>query len=183
MVDLKNDLVKLTVTGPRAYQLYGHDYDDPKYIELVKKGIQFLIDSNVISVNIGMDTGIDLLFGLSVIKYNRMMKSDEDKVKMYCYIPGKNQTTLYTDAEKNIHRFILLHADEIINVSTEECDDKIIKQRNTEMILNSNTLLSFWDGSETQSNTKDNIDYAKKQKMTIYNINPLDLDKEKIINK
>lgn len=125
--------IRLTVTGPRAHKLFGDNYNDKRYLNLLNVMTNFLIDRPFIkSVNIGMATGIDLLFGLAVLRHRKL----SNDLKVYCFIPGINQTRYYSEKEKEIYKFIIDRCDEVYQETNKECTPEVLKKRSRVMVDN-----------------------------------------------
>lgn len=166
--------MNLTINGPRSQKLFGTNYNDTRYISIIKDIISFFTTNNCYEkVFIGMASGIDLLAGLAVINFNKTFKQN---IKLICCIPGKNQTEKFTDKEKEIYDYILKNSNEIIQLSENVCSAKEFKERNQYMIDNSDELLSYWNGQKTHSGTYSAISYAYKKDKKITVVNPLNLN-------
>ena len=164
--------IRLTVTGPRAHKLFGDNYNDKRYLNLLNVMTNFLIDRPFIkSVNIGMATGIDLLFGLATLRRRKLCND----LKVNCFIPGINQTRYYSEKEKEIYKFIIDRCDEVYQVTNKECAPEVLKKRSRVMVDNCDWVLAFWDYQKYKSSTYSTINYALKQDKTIYIINPLNV--------
>lgn len=173
----KTDVV-MTITGMRSHKLFGREnYNDPRYISLIKEMIKYIHNHPEIRVvNNGMATGTDLLFALAVIKYN---SSVQNRIILNCYIPGKNQTEKYSKKEKEIYSFILSKAHNIIQLTQKKCTPQILKERNKKMVQDgTNRVLSFWDYTDFRSGTYMTMNYARKKNITVYNINPKNLNEK-----
>jgi uncharacterized phage-like protein YoqJ len=165
----------ITICGPRAFKLFGTDYNKKNYINIVKDIFCFLLNNPEINtVYTGMASGIDLLVGLAVIKFN---KEYNNKIKLIAAIPGKDQTKNMTQYEKNIYEKILFKASEVIQIEPHKnATAKILKKRSDTMIDKSDLVLAYWDGKKYKSGTYHTINYAYKKSIPIYIVNPFDLD-------
>lgn len=171
-MEAKLQTITLTVTGLRSHKLFGKDYNDPKYIRLVRLGLDFLqLSPWITQVNLGMATGMDLLFGLSAVNH----KKNRPEFKIKCFVPGKNQTKYYSEKEIEIYNFILEHADEVIMTSKGNCTSANLKRRNKKMVKECDWVLGFWNFS-TNSGTWHTIKHAIEKDKTVYLINPFNKD-------
>lgn len=162
---------RITVTGPRSHKLYGKDMNNTNNLNYIKFIILYLSQHDEIDeINIGMSTGVDLLFGLAAIYHAK-----NHTLKIHCYIPGVNQTKNYSEKEIEIYNHLLEHADQVYQLTEEPCTPKVLKNRNRKMVKESDEILSFWDFKKYKSGTWSTINYAQKKKKSVYNINPFDL--------
>lgn len=61
----------LTITGLRSHKLFGNNYDDKRYIPLLKTLLIYFITNDVKRINIGMATGSDILAGMCADRINK----------------------------------------------------------------------------------------------------------------
>lgn len=164
----------ITISGLRSHKLFGKDYNDSKYIDLIKFMIIYLYGyPNIEKVNIGMATGIDLLFGIATIKFNNDSKRN---IKLDCYIPGMNQTNSYNETEKKLYDYILQNANKVNILSEKECSPEILKKRSKIMVDNCDEVLAFWNDQKYKSGTYSTINYAWGKDIPVYIVNPFNTD-------
>lgn len=177
-MNTSTNTIKVAFTGPRSFKLYGTNPDHSNYVSLVYF-IQDLILSSKVPVGevyIGMASGLDIMAGLAVLNFNKQYKQD---IKLFCCIPGKNQTDKFTDKEKRIYDYILskVPEEQVLVLSQEDCTGKVLKARSRFMIDHADMLISFWDGYKFKSGSWSAINYAAtKANKPVYNVNPFNFD-------
>jgi len=164
----------LCINGLRSSKLFGEDYNQREYINIIGDIVLHLVNNPKIEeVIIGMRTGIDLLVGLAVIKFN---KDFGKRIQLQCVIPCSNQTQYYHEDEIKIYNEILESADTVVIMTHKLCDPNVLKKCNRFIIDNSDELLSYWDGQKFKSNSFDMIRYAVSTCTLVNIINPFNLN-------
>lgn len=170
---ITNNNIHLMVTGPRASKLFGRSYKDtvyssPKVKLLINVMVKFLeLNRRITKVYIGMNSGIDLLFGVAVHKFKQ--KHGQDSIELICCIPGTGQMRGFTKEEIGQYYLVLKQtADKIEQFSIKELNPDLYQKRTEFMIENSHMTLAFWNLVRQSSNTYDTMCRTRKADKPVY---------------
>ena len=172
-------------TGHRPDKLYGYDYNNSKYIDLLEsvKNIIFDLDSKYEYKTFisGGCIGFDFIAFEAV---NKLNYENRRGLTNNVAIPFKGQELRWKDNDKAIYNHILETADNVIKVDDEYgyiTDDNIRSRkyakyymRNKYMVDNSDIVIACWNGDCT-GGTWNTVRYAMNNNKIIICINPEDL--------
>lgn len=158
--------MKICVTGHRPNKMYGYNLKDSRYLDLINKFKEILINNNCTEAITGMALGTDTVFALAVID----LKNNGCDIKLHCAIPCKNHSSKWLKETIDQYNYILRNADTIKIVSDEEYRPWLMQKRNEYMVDLSDKVIAVWDGSK--GGTANCVNYAKKKNKEIIRIIP-----------
>lgn len=131
--------------------------------DLVDRSIDYLYSEGCRTFYCGGALGFDTMAAKAVLK-KRMQNHD---IRLIIVIPCSGQEDLWGEREKEIYRFLLSSADEVIYTSlsyTKDC----MKERNRYLAEVGDVLVAFC-GNE-RSGSAQTLRMAKELKKTVYNL-------------
>lgn len=148
-------------TGHRKIDSLKVDYIN----EITRNTIIDLIENKDVSIFYnGMAIGFDLLAARIVVE----LKDIYPYIQLICVIPFKGQENHWNGGNRNLYKNILGSSNERIYIQ-ETFTYSAYQRRNVFMVDNSKYVIAFFDGS--RGGTKNTLDYAKRYKTEIININ------------
>ena len=136
--------MKICVTGHRPNKMYGYDLNDSRYIDLIEKFQELLIQNECTEAITGMALGVDTVFAMAVIG----LKDKGYDIKLHCAIPCKNHTCKWFGESIRQYNYILENADIVKIVCDEEYKPWVMQKRNEYMVDLSDKVIAVWDGSK-----------------------------------
>ncbi len=156
-------------TGHRPSQLpFVFNKNNLEYQKLESKLTSIILDlihkgyTNFIS---GMALGVDMMCAEIVLS----IKKDNPNIKLYCYLPCKNQDKLWSTFDKKQYQNILSHSDGITYATNSNFCTGCLQLRNKMMVNDSQVVVAVYYGKD--GGTRETINYATQQNKEIIYIN------------
>lgn len=156
-------------TGHRPKDLKGYNPEDNKELlwRLHDTIVDHIVKENVMVFINGGCIGIDLWAAQIVLK----LKSAYSDIRLWTYVPCKEQSKLWTKRDKELYNNILEKSDFVVNCSTEDYHPGLMQERNVRMLNDSQYLIAVWSGKE-KGGTYNCITAAKKKDIKITTVEP-----------
>ena len=139
--------------------------DEPYIREQLKNRITILIeDKGVTSFISGAALGFDTIAAEEVIK----LKSQYDYIKIYLYIPCKNQSSKWREADKLKWKELLKSVDEYFFITDSDYVTGCMQKRNRKMADDSKYCIAYL--KRKNSGTASTVSYAENNNDIIYYI-------------
>lgn len=139
------------------------NYDANILSNIFESTIDGLISQGVHIFRSGGAVGFDLFAALKIIEKKKSCPS----IKLYLYLPCKNQTENWNTRDKNAYLYVLKNADKII-YTAERYSDGCMLYRNRCLVEGSDYCVAYC--RQTTGGTAYTLDYAAKQNLNIINL-------------
>ena len=132
--------------------------------DCLMRGIEYVIEKGVDTFIVGGALGFDTEAALAVLE----TKKAHPKIKLFIYVPCKNQTQGWSFSDKMQYEAILKSAD-FVDMPAYDYFSGCMKIRNYKMVDSSSFCIAFFNGNN-RSGTGQTYNYAKKSGLSVYNI-------------
>lgn len=157
-------------SGHRPQNLpWGFNENDEKWLKMkekLKEEIIKAIKKGYTTFITGMALGFDIICAEMVIE----LKKTYPYIKLIGALPCKNQDKLWQKKDKARYKILLKQLDKTRCIYKKYIGKECMLERNHFMVNNSSLLIALYDGNK--GGTKNTIEYAKKQGLTIVIIKP-----------
>lgn len=159
-------MVKLYVKGSRPNRLWGYDLKHHKYQELKEELKNKIKEFKCTDLYTAMDLGTDTLAAIAVYE----LKEQGEDIKLHCVIGYKNKDILWNTSDRELYHNILANADEVIQLTEEEYDPKLVVDENNWLVDNCDIGIYVInsDSSQTGSRANETLSYAKYNEKQTY---------------
>lgn len=157
---LKNKSITACFTGHRI--ISGLEIDQLRnktnetINELIGKGILFYMSGGAV--------GYDTLAAQSVLK----TREQNSNVKLIMALPCVNQESKWKEADKEVYRYLLDNADELIYVSEQPYFEGCMEKRNSYLAENSSVCVAYM--KHGRSGTSQTVRMARERGLTVINL-------------
>ena len=129
----------------------------------LEKGIEYLIGQGVDTFITGGAIGFDTEAAQAVLR----LKKKYPNIQLHIYVPCRNQDAKWKLTQKITYNSLLKKADHI-EMNDRDYYEGCMLERNRKMADASSYCIAYYNGS--RSGTGNEVNYAKKQGVTVYNI-------------
>ncbi|MBQ8146194.1 MAG: DUF1273 family protein [Clostridia bacterium] len=133
-------------------------------IDLLRRGIEYLIDNGVDVFIAGGALGFDTICAGEVL----LMKEKYPHIKLHIYAPCNNQDANWSKKDCDIYKEILKRAD-LVDMPDFSYYDGCMKKRNYKMVDSSAYCIAYLNNT-VRSGTAQTVRYAKSKGLNVYNL-------------